>query len=530
MMKPVRCLGLAVVLLLMLPSLAADIIDFPSDDLDYLLELPENSPTRSSTNIEVLDLILSLGLNEIMARDFFARTNSLNKRPIETLPLFWLIPKKCENLNWNVRGHLFGNINPKLFLSPSGTTLQDYLQLNEEFFEGLDADLFDVMTVLAPIAPGKIQQRRFGVMLQTFKQWHHWSLEALAGLMYDERNYYYTPEETALIESTFQSENNSAKTPGSGPGDNFDPIIRDHFVSDKLGITDLQFKLRHPYYIDNHWYFNVGIIGTIPTAFALKNGLYGANFVDRSTRPDVSIKQLIDLYQSCKDDKDQTACQNLETIFKNVAFQSLDRLGENLLQTPLGNSGHFGLGLLFEPQYQYNNYVNVPCSISFEYLFPVSENRFFIYNKDPGRFTDAALDAGGDEEKAREILNFLSTQIINTIYQEKRWIAVRPGFTCQFQIAPELRVNDCLITIGYDFWFRQAEQLGMFKNPTDSTQLNTRLNAPFSSCQQDIFLKICHKKINRTYDRYIGLGLEQSVMARGLSKDFSATLVFEINY
>src|SRR3990167_628003 len=141
MMKLVRCLYLALLGLLILPSTAAEIIDFPNDDLDMLLELPENGPTRSITSLAALELILALDLNDIMARDFFARTNSLNKRPIETLPLFWLIPKKCENLNWNIRGHLFGNINPKLYLSPHGTTLKDYLQLNKEFFEGLDDDL-----------------------------------------------------------------------------------------------------------------------------------------------------------------------------------------------------------------------------------------------------------------------------------------------------------------------------------------------------------------------------------------------------
>ncbi|HLB40828.1 MAG TPA: hypothetical protein VJJ83_03490, partial [Candidatus Babeliales bacterium] len=279
-------------------------------------------------------------------------------------------------------------------------------------------------------------------------------------------------------------------------------------------------------------YLNLGILSTIPTAFAIKNGLYGANFVNRSTRPDIDIKRIIDLYQEYDINGNKQALQELETIFKNVAFQCLDRLGENLLQTPLGNGGHFGLGLLFEPQYRHNDYVNVPCSLSFEYLFPATENRFYIYNKDPELFTTEALEAHDDEEKAREILNFLGQQAINTIYQEKRLVKVKPGFTCQFQIAPEININDCLLTIGYDFWFRRKEQLGKFANgsPTDNQQLNTALNLPFSAYQQDLFLKLCHKKINRTYDRYLGIGLEQSVTTHGLSKDFSATLVFEINY
>ena len=497
-------------------------VDFANDDeLDQIMHMPD-AATRSYTNEEALTTICSLGLNEVLSHNFFRRTNNLNKRPIETLPTFWLVPDKCANLNWNFRTYLFFNDNGYLHMSPEGYTLgTSYIQLNEEFFEGVDEDLYkDFLPTLALISPGKIQERRLGFMFQTFKNWQKYSLEVLVGLMYDERNYYFTPDEQAAITNNFNAENTTEHSKN--------PDIIEHALSDKIGISDTQLKFRLPICDIDNLYINIGAIVTIPTAFALKNGIIGSNFVGKSTRPSIDIKQLLDLSQPPANTT--AATQIVEPILIN----SLDRLSEDLLQTPLGNSGHLGLGALIEPQYRCSDAIRIPISAWFEYLVPAYEPRFYIQKKDPALFTTEYLipfPVQSPEEAAAKMA-FLDTQAINTIYLEREIVRVHPGFTGELQIGPEFKIKDCILIMGYDFWFKQQERLGKFKTapPSVIAQLNRAFNKPFSAYQNKIFGKICYRAIKKTYDWTLDICGEKTLSSYGIGKDWNLALAFEINY
>ncbi len=507
-----------------------DIDAVNDDELDDLMRMPDVT-SCDKTNLETLEFILSapLYLNRVLAKNFFRRTNNLNKRPIETLPIFWLAPDKCANLNWNFRTHVFFNDNGYLHMSPECYLLDPaYLQLNEEFFEDIDQSLFeDKLPSLLLISRGKIQERRFGFMFQTFKNWQKYSLEVLVGLMYDERNYWFTPEEQAAITNQFGAENTSNNAVNS--------TILEHALSDKIGITDTQLKFRIPICeIDElkNFYINIGPMVTVPTAFALKNGIFGSNFVDKSHRPTINIKQLLDYY-ACDPNNPNTAAA--KQMVEPILINSIDRLSEDLLQTPLGNGGHFGLGALIEPQYLYSDSIRIPASAWFEYLLPAYEPRFYIQKKDPALFTDAALNpplAPDPEAQAGESLAFLDTQAINTIYLERESVKVHPGFTGELQIAPEFKINSCIFIMGYDFWFKQRESLGKFKTaqPIIIAQLNRAFNRRFCAYQNKVFSKICYRAIKKTYDWTLDICGEKTLSSYGISKDWSLAIAFEINY
>jgi hypothetical protein len=492
------------------------------DEFDEIMHMP-NLVTRSTNKGALEFLVNTLHLNDTLAKNFFRRTNSLNKRPVETLPIFWLMPDKCANLNWNFRTHLFFNDNGYLHMSPKGYTLgTSYIQLNEEFFEDIDIQEFqDKLPSLFLMSPAKIQERRLGFMFQTFKNWQKYSLEALFGLIYDERNYFFTPEEQAALTDQFAAENTS-----NGARN---PTLIEHALSDKIGITDLQLKFRIPICDTtdtDRVYINAGPIVTVPTAFALKNGIFGSNFVGKSHRPTFNIKQLLD-------DAQAGNTTNAAQIVIPVLVNSIDRLSEDVLQTPLGNGGHFGVGALIEPQYIYSDSIRVPISAWFEYLVPAYEPRFYIQKKYPALFTDDALYwPGMSEAEAGASLAFLDEQAINTIYLERESVKVHPGFTGEFQIAPEFKINSCIFTIGYDFWFKQREHLGKFQTAQKATiaQLNRAYNKPFCAYQNKVFSKICYRAIKKTYDWTLDISGEKTLSSYGIGKGWSLAIAFEINY
>ena len=498
------------------------------DEFGEIIHMP-NLITRS-TNVTALNFLIdTLHLNDVLAKNFFRRTNSLNKRPIETLPIFWLMPDKCANLNWNFRTHLFFNDNGYLHMSPQGYTLgTSYIQLNEEFFEDIDIQEFqDKLPSLFLFSPAKVQERRLGFMFQTFKNWQKYSLEALFGLIYDERNYFFTPEEQAAITDQFAIGNscNAARN----------PALIEHALSDKIGITDLQLKFRIPICdtsATDRLYINVGPMLTVPTAFALKNGIFGSNFVDKSHRPTFNIKQLLDDAMASPPNT-----TNAMQIVVPVLINSIDRLSEDLLQTPLGNGGHFGVGALIEPQYIHSDSIRVPISAWFEYLVPAYEPRFYIQKKDPALFTDEALEPTSPdpviaEQQAGVSLEFLDEQAINTIYLERESVKVHPGLTGEFQIAPEFKINSCIFTMGYDFWFKQREHLGKFKTAQKATiaQLNRGFNKPFCAYQNTVFSKISYRAIKKTYDWTLDISGEKTLSSYGIGKGWSLAVAFEINY
>ena len=121
----------------------------------------------------------------------------------------------------------------------------------------------------------------------------------------------------------------------------------------------------------------IGVQSTLPIAFPFKNGMLGSFFNEKLVRPRINLQELItlNLNKNPKNDAE------FKEIMKNFALDSANWLSAMVLESPLGNSGHFGLGCFIEPQAKFAKGVMVKALASVEYLFPAKENRFFLQIK-----------------------------------------------------------------------------------------------------------------------------------------------------
>ena len=508
---------LIIILLFFNLSLTED-IDLSGDLLDF--DNLEEVQLRSPNYEDALNTLIGLGLEGIISQDFFKSTVSLNKRPIESLPSFWFVPNKYANQNWIYKFSGFYNQTSKMFFTSKSAKLGEYIRLNKEFFEVLDEDSFgDLLPDLGVLEPGKVQERRVGIFFQLFKHWQNFNLELDTSLFYNERNYFYTEDEEAIIKNEFQI--------GSSDNGNGDSALLAIAVGDKLGLGDTKIKLRFPIFDEPDFYISGGVFATLPTAFTLKHGLIGSNFRNKVTRPDVDIKELICL-QDDFSSGDLSALTKAGTIVGNIALKAIDRMSEVLLETPTGNGGHLGLGVLFEPQFTYNDSVEFLGQLSLEYLLPATEKRFFIKKKNSADFDDLDPDT---EAEAKTNIQFLDEQVINTIFPEGYYTKVHPGLNFQFTFGPKFKLEEYSLQVGYDYWFRQKESYGPLKDisSNEHDSLNKALNKPFHSAQSKVFGKLDYKKINPAYDWNLGLAIEKTVGSSGIGKDFNLAIVFEVN-
>ncbi len=446
----------------------------------------------------------------LLQEDLYRHTNPNNSRSLLNLPGFYhhyFYP--CENYFWV---QLFYNQTSNGFYTKESTQLQSYVLLNNpnliQIIEQFEIEQ-DLPSILAVLSNMKLQERRLGLMFGIQHIWNKWHARAYAPFYYLERNLFITPEEQQMLEL--------AGLPAlEDPMD----FARKHVIIDKLGFGDTRVELGYTPVDDDNQMFRIGGLFTIPTAFACKQGLFGTHFSKSMPAPNFN---LLSFLNTILVDKDMDLALEQGSDFLIAA---VDRLSTMVLETGMGNGGHFGLGLFADYELDLSPCWTLRSKTSLEYLIPHTEKRFYIMKKIPEEFDRDY--ASTDPVVCEENLAFLNQQLIQTLFPTMFKTNIRPGYIFMWDTSLTYQSEKLDFQFGYDLYWQDKEKLGTINaTAAERAQLRTNIAIKPGAYQSKLFGDLIYKKKGTCRDYHFGIHLDASLLSSGIGRDFTLALYFD---
>jgi hypothetical protein len=470
----------------------------------------------------------------LLQQNLYLRTNELNLRSLLDYGLF--IPYKYYCKNNDLAFHFFFQQTTRDNFTRNSTNIDTYLALFKPTLldelarviqnvqELVDVPI-DVHAILPLFKNMTVQERRLGLMMQGIRRWDSLRFRYLIPIYYSEANFFLTPQEKEAIEEQLGI---------NDPAEDM-KFARRHLIADKFGIGDLRLNLdMHLSHIGSV-VSRIGVLATIPTAFAFKKGLYGSHFEKTTKRPCLDLCTIFDLATAGKFDQ-------LVQLGQQFAFAAIDQFSANLIDMPLGNGGHFGLGIYTRTKTRLSTLINRPWAhnikmmswLSAEYLFPRQHLRYFIPTSNAPEFAAAGLlrptgeiinQIENDPAYARATLDFLQTQIVNRIFPFVVPARVRPGMVFRWVSRYTYDAPRWGYSVGTDTWITTREKLSRLEIPACVPKnLNiTIAQKPFTyqaGVMGTVFWK--HKK-----NFLLSLNAEYNATSIGIGSDWMVSIAFE---
>lgn len=515
-----------------------------SDSFDQTLESFEQqtelvrdiqqTPIDPCTILNLLNLLNGIPLLE---EDIYLRTNPLNKRSILDYP-HWVLAQQQEGFyKWTVGSHLFYNQTTRCNFTTNSSCIKDYLAINNpdlidkisqsadkirELFPNFTVNPIDILPLFHPFT---VQERRTGLMLHCMRDFANTRMRFYFPLYYVEHNFFVDDQTKLKLETELGTLDTETQA----------EFQKDHLVSDKLGIGDFRFELEYPVFEREHFFARVGGRVTVPTAFAFSNGIMGSNFNKCCPRPEFSFAEI---FEPVEDTNLSPAEQQaaITSILQKFMLGTLDHLAANILETKLGNGGHFGLGgyaysdlvmqkIIPRPWAEYVVWRNKAI---LEYLLPKEQTRYFINKKNLNLFGTRNFE---DESKCAENLAFLDQRIVDQFYPLALTATVLPGI--MFNWVSEFQYNGPHFrpAIGVDLWCQAPEQIYNIQGHEQRmNQLDLiRAKAPMAY-QAKIFGTLGGVIQRACRDWFVSLNGDYTLFSSGIGKDYTITFNFEVNF
>ena len=501
--------------------------DFELDEFDKIADSVDWEP-RVVDCIPASDIVSALTmppflLQNRLLQNVYLFTNPPNQRSLLDLPQFLLHQWpfiQPRQFSWA----LFYNENSKMNYTQDGNTVEAYLNLNNaDLLQDIE-DLFDIdiPTAIELVSVLKLQERRLGVMLDFYTNYHKWNLEVKFPFYYLERNFYVTPLERDAIERFFAS-----LVPGgeeNGTPDEVDEVaVRKHLVSDKIGLGDTRVTVGYLAADKESFKFNIGGEATVPTGLAFASGMLGSKFAKNDLHTPLSIFELFQL-GTCMPRQLELAMD----IAKAFLVSASDKLSANLLETGMGNNSHLGLAAFMENTLLIAPRFHIDSRAALECLLPHSEKRFYINKKYPEAFLGRDY---ADSAQAMANLNFLNQQLIDTLIPKVYNTMVFPGFIFKFDTALSYNLTKGWnVTLGYDVWWQSKERLGNIQaTPKQLSLLRKDLAIRPTAYQGKIFMSTYVASRKGELDWLLSFYVDKTFVQSGIGKDFNISLHFAMN-
>ncbi len=494
------------------------------DEIDYIAKYEELKPKVplivKRSFIDTLGILLTGGIDQLLKEDLYLKTHRILKRPINSLPIFLIFHTEHLKQDKLVRLSLFADSTYKSFFTDDSPFINSYLgfdcpNIKSNYDKLKILTNIDLEDVIGLFRKAKKQDRRVGLQLQTLYNFDNWSLEVTMPFLYQEYNYFFTEEEKEDILNSHLFGNSTIKIE--------EKELMKHAVSDKLGFGDADIQIGYLIFQRNCWCAKVGLLATLPLAFELKQGMLGSNFNNKLVRPNLDLSQVVQANLSGDS-------QTFSNILKDFGFKALHWLNAMVLESPLGNNGHFGLGAFFEPLFRLDENVILKSRAAVEYLFPAGEERFFLTIKNQADFNHAQFEKDRENEQTAEnAVKFLSQIVTETLFPNIYQTTIEPGFSLQFTLAPQFRLNEWCFSVGYDYWYQQKESINYICNP-QNIPLNICKGSKPHGTQSKIFGFLSYNIVKKNYDWTISLNAEETLSSFGVGRDFALSLGFEFNF
>jgi len=507
---------------------ADDPLDFFDDETTLQSQdCPPPAPMSTCSDEEIQGIVsLIIGLDAIclLQQDLYKRTNELNQRSLLDYGLF--LPQKFYCKPNTLGFHTFYNQTTRDNFTRTSTDIESYLAifkptLIQEIIRVIDNAGFelpiDPQAILPLFKCATIQERRTGFMMHYMHRWqNNVRLRLMAPLYYLESNFFLTPQELDRIEEQL----------GITDPEEDDRFARNHLIADTFGLGDTRLNLDMPVVRSGSTKSRIGLMATIPTAFAIKKGLYGSHFKPPMRQAPIDLCTIFNL--AVQDD------DALIQLGQQLAYDFIDHLSANLIQSPLGNGGHFGIGLYMRSKIKLNSLIKRPWAkhtirsrTSLEYLVPHREKRFYIECDDTPRFEALGLlrptneiidEIFEDPAYARQVLSFLQEQLTDKFFPFVLSTKVQPGLIFRWTSRYIYERPEWGWYAGTDTWLTSKEKLKNIHVPKNYPQpLNERIaHKPFG--YQVGFLGSVFWKPKK--DLLISLNSQYNFTSTGIGSDY----------
>lgn len=511
------------------------------DSIEYdLFEADISSQLRKvDPDVIVPILISQADILQILQENLYLHTNELNKRPLLDRPMFedFVRIYLCDCCF--AGGQIFASMMSRGNFTKMSTNLDSYLALQEpSLISKLEnvvaklkplfanpADNIDITKLLGLFRNMTVQERSAGIMLFGGRYWDKNRLMVQVPFYYLERNFSLTDEERVLVEAEFGKMDPEAQ----------EEFQHDHLISDKLGFGDLRIQFDTCIGEQPYSFLYGGLFTTLPTAFALINGLKGSTFPKPCSYPTFSFTELFDLALDPTPANQQKAFD----IIGDFLLGAVDRLAANLLDTPLGNGGHVGIGAYLTLDIPFSRWIDEPWAqnavfenrITLEYLFPKKEKRFFINKINPQDFNPSnfinPLDPVIDPVKAAADLAFLESHFVQRLYLRAFSVTIYPRPIFRYITKVSYLGETIIATIGLDSWLQGSDGISHIKNRQIQSEVCFPKVFPPIAYQADIFGSITYNSGENEDGWLFTLSGDSTFFRRGMGKLWGVALGFE---
>ena len=423
------------------------------DDI-FDLEITRGPAERSLILTKIAD-----DAQEYIADPLYLKTYGVLSRPILDFPNISQ-NFSLEKQSFFKTSFFYNKTNCKKFTQTS-EQISSYIDLADRTIFSFIGDNFT--NLLKGLSVGKIEERRAGLVLEGQKKGKQWYLGIKAPVYYLERNFYFTEAEKAFLAS-----NPILDSFGSSSGQDLGTFAKEHLISDKFGLGDI--RLNAGWNLREKRTFNwaLGCQLTIPTAFAIGNGVIGSSFRKNYYRPNHDIPTIFERYFEYDRNKNkdaeeaQKSLEQYNTLRNSFLTDFLDRLALTTIDSNLGNNKHFSLGFFNQFILKKFGCMTLQNNSSIEITIPNKQKRFFVLDQNADTFiTDLSdIEAG---------LAFYNTKILEKFFPEALNTVVWPGVTFQSNILFDCTWKRLNLTLGADAWLRTREFLWGLEQKSEIT-------------------------------------------------------------
>ncbi|CDK30915.1 hypothetical protein [Candidatus Babela massiliensis] len=404
-----------------------------------------------------------------------------------------------DHCMWHVVAHPFYNWTPRVPFIRNCEFVNSYINLTNqnvinEVMNTLEvtgcSTSIDVPGILGLFNNIKLQQHRAGVMFSGCTSFDRLSLTLRAPIYYLLEHYYLSPAEIEAIENAPYFTNEEAYPENIYALDDVKTFGKRHLISDKAGIGDMRFDALLKVYDNDILGVWFGLAATFPTAGNFIKGVLGTKHRHSNKIPEFNIKKLFDLYLCPSTTEGIREAGNIiSEITTEFLVGILDRLSTILINTPLGNGGHFGIGPHLDIALKFNNHWLLHTYGAFQGFASKYEVKYFLTRKCNEDFNRDYRD----EATAEENLRFLNDQIIHTFYPTPIKINVHPRFDLRVAESLECDYAKWHGLIGLDYWYQAKAKFGCVSKLKDRFFIEK--NIDFSAQQLKVFLNFGYRSI-----------------------------------
>lgn len=511
------------------------------DEEAFLADQATQSKACPTSPEEIASLAVQVGLDQLLRENFYLKTYPLNARSLLTLPIFLPLRNPASCYGWTVGSHLFWNQTDAMFFTRKSSALCSYLGINEptlldklssiEIIQSLGIKPEKILPLFKNMT---INERRLGFMLHAQRQYERLGVRIMAPIYYFERNLFCTEQEKTAIERAL----------GQTTDEEQMEFAKKHLICDKIGLGDTRVVLDYKLCPEALVNSTLGLFFTVPTAFPFASGLLGSSFNKTCKPPVLNFMQLFDLV-ACEGEQ---GIEKAKKIGENFVLGALDNFSAVVLNRPLGNYGHFGIGGQYTSETPLHVFIKRPWAehvtmksrISLEYFLPAMEKRFFIECNKAADFTAVGLDRSkqqildqinSDPAYAARVLAFLEKELTEKFYPFPFKAKVWPGVAFQWTSKIFYEANKWGLYAGTDTWARTGEKI---------TCLNTNKNSPKNlaitkaqqkfNYQTKVLGGLFYKMARSNKDITLSLNADNTIISSGIGQDFTVSLNLEFNF